>query len=73
VGDGEFGCPASFEDGLAAHLLDAHLPLASSGGLDDHLPWHQAYIRPEAVWEWQHSDARCHVDLAEVCWEDVIM
>jgi hypothetical protein len=34
VGDGEFR-PASCKDGLAAHLLDAHLPLASSGGLDD--------------------------------------
>jgi hypothetical protein len=41
MGDGEFW-PASFEDGLAAHLLDAHLPLASSGGLDDHLPRHRA-------------------------------
>jgi hypothetical protein len=41
VGDGEFWL-ASFEDGLASHLLDTHLPLTSSGGLDDHLPRHRA-------------------------------
>jgi hypothetical protein len=41
VGGGEFWL-ASFEDGLAAHLLDTHLRLASSGGLDDHLPRHRA-------------------------------
>jgi hypothetical protein len=33
---------ASFEDGLATDLLDVHLPLAAYGGLDNHLPRHQA-------------------------------
>jgi hypothetical protein len=41
VGDGEI-CPAIFEDILATHLPDVHLPLVSSGGLDNHLPWHWA-------------------------------
>jgi hypothetical protein len=41
VGDREFW-PPSFQDGLAAHLLDAHLSLVSSGDLDDHLSWHRA-------------------------------
>jgi hypothetical protein len=41
VGDGKIG-PTSFEDDLVAHLLDAHLPLAASCGLDDHLTWDRA-------------------------------
>jgi hypothetical protein len=41
LGDGEFG-PTSFEDDLAAHLLDAHLPLAAIFDLHDHLTWDRA-------------------------------
>jgi hypothetical protein len=37
MGEGEFG-PARCEDILAAHLLDAHLPLAFGDGIDNQLP-----------------------------------
>jgi hypothetical protein len=69
---GEFG-PASFKDDLAAHLLDAQLPLAASCGIHNHLSWDRAKIRPEGVSEWQRTDARRHEDLAEVRWGDVVM